>query len=250
MYADKERIIALFNKNVRGKKSDTTAANIKHAGREGHWLEEQMGIARNASNTPDLLGYEMKNNTSTKTTFGDWSADYYIFRDNNFDITRDTFLQIFGKPNEEKGNRYSWSGQPTPKIGKYNFFGQRLFVDDMDNIIAVYNYEKDLRPNKSTIVPDSMKQINLILAKWNADSIKTKLEKKFNKEGWFKCLKNADGVYDRIVFGDPITFSNWIRAVKEGVVFFDSGMYYGNARNYSQWRANNAYWEKLVTSTY
>ncbi len=76
------------------------------------------------------------------------------------------------------------------------------------------------------------------------------VESKFNDKGWFKCEKNTDGVYISIAFGDPITFDDWIKSVKLGLVFFDSGMYQGNPRNYSQWRANNAFWENLVTSRY
>jgi hypothetical protein len=102
---------------------------LKHAGKDGHWLELAMDIAHNASNTPDILGYEMKNATSLKTTFGDWSADYYIFKDSNIGINRSDFLRIFGKPNMKKGGRHSWSGEPSPKIGDFNKFGQRLVVD-------------------------------------------------------------------------------------------------------------------------
>ena len=72
-------IIRRFQANVYGRKADTTQGNQHHDGRGGHWLETQMGISHNADNSADLLGYEMKNQTSSgKTTFGDWSADYYL----------------------------------------------------------------------------------------------------------------------------------------------------------------------------
>lgn len=45
-------------------------------------------------------------------------------------------------------------------------------------------------------------------------------------------------------------YENWIKLVKQGVVFFDSGMYQGNKRPYSQWRANNSYWDSLITENY
>ncbi len=247
----KKIIIAMFAANVRGKKPDTSTAHKKHAGKEGHWLETQMGVSHNASNSPDLHGFEMKNDTTSKTTFGDWSADYYIFKkDSGYKITRDTFLKIFGKPNKNKKGRYSWSGEPCPKIGSYNSFGQTMIIDRNNNIIALYNFSKDKRRDKMKIVPKVMQKDDLILAKWSVKSMKSKVEKKFNKRGWFKCLKNDDGVYHKIVFGEPITFKNWIKGAKKGLIFFDSGMYQGNARNYSQWRANNKYWEILVTSTY
>ena len=81
MDKDKKKIVDLFYSNVKGKRPAPTG-NTRHDGRSGHWLEQQMGIPANASNEPDLYGYEMKNATSSgKTTFGDWSANYYIFND-------------------------------------------------------------------------------------------------------------------------------------------------------------------------
>ncbi len=95
-----------------------------------------------------------------------------------------------------------------------------------------------------------MQKKNLLIARWDVNSIKKKLEDKFNINGWFRCMKDTDGVYNKIVFGEPVNFDNWIVGVKTGEVFFDSGMYQGNARNYSQWRANNSYWDNLITSSY
>lgn len=247
MDADKKKIIKLFNQNVRGKKPNTASSNVKHAGKEGHWLEKQMGIAQNASNSPDIFGYEMKNDTGSKTTFGDWSADFYIWKETSYNIARDGFLQIFGKPNLKKEGRFSWSGEPCPTIAGYNTFGQRIYVDKANNIIALYNFDKDSRPKKAKLVPKKMQVARLTLARWDAESMKKKVESKFNLKGWFKCLKNKDGAYTEIVFGAPVTFEKWIDDVKNGQVFFDSGMYQTNARNYSQWRANNSYWENLVT---
>lgn len=246
----KKKIIELFMNNVKGRKPDSSGSNANHDGKDGHWLEVQMGVAHNASNTPDMDGFEMKNNTSTKTTFGDWSADYYIFMDLKYNIKRDQFLKIFGAPNVKKNNRYSWSGKPCPNIKTYNLFGQILKVDNDGNIFALYSFKEDKRPNKSDIVPIDMQKDNLILAKWNLESIKLKVERKFNKLGWFKCKKNLDGIYESIVFGNPINFNTWIEGVRKGYIFFDSGMYQGNKRNYSQWRANNAYWDSLVVETY
>jgi hypothetical protein len=80
-------------------------------------------------------------------------------------------------------------------------------------------------------------------------SLKNSVEKKFNNEGWFKCIKE-NGVYTKIVFGAPLNFTKWITGVEKGLIFFDSGMYDGNSRNYSQWRANNKYWESLIISTH
>jgi hypothetical protein len=243
----KNLIIAKFISNVKGKTADNSAANSRHDGRSGHWLERQMGIEANSSNTPDILGFEMKNDTTSKTTFGDWSPDESIFKRNKL-ITRDEFLRIFGKPNVDKNNRYSWSGEPAPKVKIFNKFGQMLTVDSQLNIHAIYSYSKDLRSSKSAIIPTQFKVDNLILAKWSKDIIQKKLERKFNKNGWFKCLHDANGVYTEIVFGNPMDYTNWINLVKLGVVFFDSGMYQGNPRPYAQWRANNNYWDSLIVS--
>lgn len=248
--AKKLKIVALFRVEVKGKRPDTIKANVKHSGKEGHWLEAAMGLKLNASNAPDFLGFEMKNHTSGKTTFGDWSASYYIFRDPEINITRDEFLQIFGKPNAQKNGRFSWSGEPIPKIDRFNKFGQKLEINYDDDVVITYSYSHDERPDKSSVVPESLQQDDLVLARWDAEWLSAKLESKFNQYGWFKCLKNKDGLYDEIVFGDPINFQNWIKLVKQGVVFFDSGMYQGNSRNYSQWRADNKLWASLVTSSY
>lgn len=246
---DKEKIIELFLNNVKGKKPDLTGFSSGHDGKAGHWLEQKMGIAANASNQPDLFGYEMKNNTISKTTFGDWAADYYIFRDLEYGpIGRTMFLRIFGKPNPLKKMRYSWSGEPAPKIKTVNKFGQILIVDERKNINAKYYYSKDCRADKSSIVPREMQIDDLTIARWNKDSISKKLEKKFNQKGWFKCLQDSRGFYTEIVFGNPINYESWIKLVQSGEVFFDSGMYEGNDRPYSQWRANNSLWEKLIVS--
>ncbi|MEZ4104084.1 MAG: LlaMI family restriction endonuclease [Candidatus Paceibacterota bacterium] len=247
---DKRKIIDLFKTNVRGKTPNTDGANTKHAGKEGHWLETQMGIAQNASNSPDLFGYEMKNHTGSKTTFGDWSASYYIWHDENLNIDRDDFLQIFGKPNPKKNGRFSWSGEPIPKINQYNTFGQILLIDETQNLVIEYSFSHDQRENKSILVPETMQQDNLILARWDYDWMRAKVEDKFNQKGWFKCLKNSDGIYSEIVFGKPINYENWLDGVREGLIFFDSGMYQTNSRNYSQWRANNDYWDSLITERY
>ena len=52
----KQEIIRIFNENVRNKPIDLTG--FTGCGAEGHWLENQMGIAPNSRNEPDLLEYE------------------------------------------------------------------------------------------------------------------------------------------------------------------------------------------------
>ena len=244
----KKIIIKLFVQNVKGKKADTTLSNIRHDGRGGHWLETQMGLTHNALNAPDIHGFEMKNDTRSKTTFGDWSADYYIFKDPVHLLNRDKFMIVFGGPNVD--GRYSWSGRMCPKIKQYNSHGQILEVDHAGNIFAEYSFKNDLRPGKSIIVPAHLQKEGLVLARWDAKELKIKVESKFNKLGWFKCQKGPDGAYANIVFGDPIDFNRWIEGVRQGKIYFDSGMFTGNSRNYSQWRADNRYWESLISERY
>ena len=53
-------------------------------------------------------------------------------------------------------------------------------------------------------------------------------------------------------------FTEWVatgvsidtRTLNKGDIFFDSGMYQGNNRNYSQWRSANWFWEELVYERY
>lgn len=244
-------IVERFMKNVKGKRADVTGSDKNHDGKEGHWLERQMGIQANRDNSPDLLGYEMKNDTSGKTTFGDWSASHYLYNDPNSGISRDDFIKIFGKPNPKKNNRPSWSGTPIPTPQKPSIYnGSRMEVNDLGDVFIIYSYSLDPRENKDRIIPRNLKTDNLILAYWNANDLREKLSRKFGVNGWFKCYKNEEGVYYKIAFGNPIKFKNWIDHVRDGTVFFDSGMYVGNPRNYSQWRAHNSYWEQLITITY
>jgi hypothetical protein len=250
--SDEERkIIELFKDNVYGRSPKTDDFNQRHDGKDGHWLERQMGIAPNANNEPDLYGYEMKNSTGSKTTFGDWSANYYIFKDKEIDLNRTQFMEVFGKPNAEKDGRYSWSGSPIPNFNSPSTYnGSEMVFDDAKNIIIVYNYSKDPRPDKVSIIPPSLQQDGLILVRWDSENLNNKLTKKFGHHGWFKCNKDKEGRYDEIAFGEPMIFDNWIKLVEKRVVFFDSGMVVGNSRNYSQWRANNKHWDSLITHTY
>jgi len=247
------KLIETYKKNVHGKKPDTSASDPRHDGKQGHWLEDAMGSKRDAKNAPDLFGFEMKNHTKQKVTFGDWSPNYWIFNDKKYEITRDDFLKIFGHPNKKKNNRLSWSGEPIPKIGKTNSYGVQIIINKKNDISFVYSYSMDKRSDKSSIVPTKVQVDNLTIAKWNGDgknSLKEKQENKFNKLGWFKCIQNKEGVYDSIAFGDPIPFETWIGYVKTGEIYFDSGMYQGNARNYCQWRANNTFWDSRITYRY
>lgn len=254
MDANRKKIVDLFIKNVKGKRP-AIIGNL-HDGSHGHWLEKQMGIKPNASNSADILGYEMKTHTSSKTSFGDWSPDKSLWGRYRSEpsirrLDRDKeFLVAFGQANPSKEDRYSWSGMPVPKVKQYNRFGQKLIVTPSHDIQAVYSFLSDIRVNKANIVPKELQKENLLVAQWTKAKMKPKLERKFNQSGWFKCIQDASGVFQEIVFGEPMSYENWLKLVQDGHVFFDSGMYQGNRRPYAHWRASNNLWDELVTARY
>ena len=119
----------------------------------------------------------------------------------------------------DKNNRISWSGKV---CGKYHnqmrASGQLLYVDENKDISIFYDYEYDQREYKSDVVPTKFRDRDLLIAKWigykknnhyKKTSLEEKVNKKFNQNGFFKCLME-NGVYSKIVFGEPINFDNWI----------------------------------------
>lgn len=248
--SDKEKLIKLFFEKVYGKKyQENGLKNLRHDGREGHWLEEQLSIKANGNTAPDILGYELKKETSSKTTFGDWSPDKKIWG-RNFElepdltvINRNDFLKIFGQPNLEKNGRCSWSGKPAPKINKFNDFGQKLHIDESGNIQVIYSYIHDNRYNKSEITPRQFQDKTYVIAQWSAHKLKQKLLSKFGQKGWVKAHKNSNGYYTHLAFGEPLTYKSWLQDIRNGIVFFDPGMYQGNSRPYCQWRSINKDWD-------
>lgn len=257
----KEHIKKLFLDNVLGKSPNLESYNKKHDGARGHWLEKQLGKNPDGKNEADFWGYECKNHTTSgKTTWGDWTANFYIFdKDNNYNLTRDQFLFIFGKPNPKKNNRLSWSGEPVPRFNNViSNFGQYIHVDDYFNINIFYDFSRDQRRDKNNIVPKDLQIDNLLIAKWygleennksNKTALETKVKNKFDNKGWFKCVME-NNTYTKIVFGKPIDFQTWITYVVSGDIYFDSGMYKGNIRPYSQWRSDNAFWDKLIVEEF
>jgi len=265
----KNKIKHTFDESIRGREPILPIGKKEHDGWEGHWLQEQFGLAADAKNAPDLNGFELKDDTGRVTTFGDWSADEYIFfshsacqrnpskaaqcaKCKNASISRTEFLQIFGTPNPAKKDRHSWSGSVCPKVNGINQYGQILTVYPDGTIRAEYDYNMDQRPDKDSVVPLALHKETVALATWHSASLKKKLENKFKEHGWFKCMQESKGhgKYVGIVFGGPIEFEDWVKQVRLGNVYFDSGMYEGNSRKYSQWRASNAFWTSLTEETY
>lgn len=249
---ERENLALMFYKNVYGRQVASDDANNNcHA--EGHWLEKQFGIKRNGNNGSDICGYELKKD-SQKITFGDWSADEYIFKTGHvlpcFNknvpkcFTKENFLRIFGSHEKNKA-RFSWSGSCVPKYNKFNRHGQAFIVDSDNNIYAIYSHLFDR--NSGSKPSWVTHQDFFILAMWRSMRIRNYLKNKFGQRGFILCHKNKQNTYDKIYFGNNIDFEYWIQAFKRGDVFFDSGMYEGNNRNYSQWRASRDFWYDLVT---
>ena len=263
------RIKELFDSNVRGKFPSLSDSSKSHDGSDGHWLQVQFELEADNKNAPDIFGFELKNGTKTKTTFGDWTADEYVFfshqackssaakaarcsKCSNSKISRDEFFQIFATPNPKKNNRLSWSGEVFPKVGKVNKFGQVLTVQSDGEVRAEYSFEEDQRLDKNRIVPADFRNGRHILGRWKAATLQSRLEEKFKVNGWIKCVRsqNGAGPYSELWVGAPIRFEDWIASVKNGEVYLDSGMYQGNNRPYQSWRANNNYWELRVIERY
>lgn len=267
----KREIKRLFDLNVRGRNPDEELqlTHPRHDGSRGHWLQEQFGLQADAANAPDFRGFELKDSTHSKTTFGDWSADQYIFFSHDrcalsaevaskcskcrlSEMTRQEFLRSFGAPNTAKSGRYSWSGAVFPKIGISNYAGQEMRINSDLSIEITYTFEQDLRTDRFAIISDHFRRGQIRLALWKSASLRKRLENKFSEFGWFKCVRefNNSGPYVGIKFGQPIMYESWIKRVADGTVYLDSGMYEGNSRKYSQWRANNSFWDSLVEEVY
>jgi hypothetical protein len=260
MEDNKQKIIKLFNDNVKGVEINVDEQNEKHCGKEGHWLEKKMGIAHNSKNQPDIYGYEMKK-SSKKTTLGDFSACEYAFSGTNkrnvinilnnwtddMKISRSSFIQTFGNPNQNKNNRYSWSGSCIPSYNEWNINGQCLSITENNDIIIYYSFSKDTR-TKNNNFPLFLQNENIVIALWKSDKMMNHINNKFNQNGFFICKKICNK-YEKICFGKPFDFEYFIECIKNNKIIFDSGMYDGNTRNYSQFRGTY-FWKELIIEEY
>ena len=246
---DKEIIVQMFKANVKGKKFNKDVNN-NHCGSEGYWLEKQMGIMPNSNNEPDKLGYEQKKD-SVKITFGDWCASTYIFKNKQFKLTRDNFLKMFGSPNPQKNNRHSWSGKVFPKYGlEYNYAGQRIRFLENEDLVIEYSYINDTREEKISFQEEFQTNEPIELARWSKSKLEKHILRKFGVKGFYICKKNNENVYDKICFGKKIDFQFFKTGVENKKIILDSGMYQGNKRPYSSFRASKALWYDLLTEEY
>ena len=249
----KQEILHTFNNKVKGRVPDLSGYNKNHDGAEGDWLTIAMGLTVNGKNEPDFKGFEMKKD-SKKTTFGDWQPDYSLYKKSSkgldAELSRTDFLKIFGQKSKDQSGRklgrYSWSGKVFPTVKGVNTFGQVIKIDSKGHVKVLYSFSKDSRSNKKKIVPVDLRIENLVLAEWTAENLKRRLEKKFNNLGWFKCLTDSDGRYEKVQFGKPINFDSFIIMARSGEVFCDCGMYSTNPRPYMTWRAAKNIWDSLA----
>ena len=242
-----ENLVHIYHTKLKGRK----VPEKTHDGSVGHWLESQFGVAANRDDSADWEGFELKTGKS-KTTFGDWSADMYLWHGSPSEVpTRDVFLQIFGTQSRpDRPGRYSWSGKVFPTTKGYNDYGQIMVVEQSLDITIYYNYSRDLRPDKSEIVPSGLQVDDLVLAVWHKSTLENRVSRKFGQRGWVKFTQKK-GVIDGMIIGPPITYQKWIEHVKTGEIYLDSGMYYDpnkpNNRPYANWRASNNFWDGLAT---
>ena len=257
-----DELANVFRTTIKG----TTAAsiNVSHDGSIGHWIQSKYGVSPDSDPGADWKGYELKTGR-TKTTFGDWSPSSWIFpvRGKNAlhpgtIADRDEFLKVFGTPLPDSNpkvisnpakyrGRLSWSGEVVPKIREINRYGQKLEIDDGGSITATYYHDYDKRPDKASIVPHQLHSGRIKIAQWNEEKMRKHIDEKFGRNGWVKFhVKN--GIFSEMWIGGPMTYNGWLELVRNGDVFFDSGMYQGNPRPYCQWRASNTLWRNSASA--
>ena len=188
--AVKYQIQERFERHVLNRVPDLSKYDPGHDGAEGDWLTRAMGLSPNSNNAPDLLGFEMKKGSKDKTTFGDWSPNSSLYKAPSKQVDRDEFIELFGMPNPKKHNRSSWSGSVFPKVGHYNFAGQVTEISAKGDIFITYKVTNDTRVQKNAIARRFPNRTTIELARWDASSIKKKVENKFGVLGWFRCLKD------------------------------------------------------------
>lgn len=141
-------------------------------------------------------------------------------------------------------------GEPCPKVGDFNKFGQKLDITPERDIVVIYDFSSDEREDKYSIVPTQFQNGMIILARWFGENsptsnrqdkcLKYKLEDKFNDMGWFTCKKTAMELIKKFALVAQLILILGLSLLKKELSF-DSGMYEGNPRPYSQWRSNNSF---------
>jgi hypothetical protein len=233
---NKQDIIALFQKNVRGVEI-CLDGNVKHCGKEGYWLEKKMGIPHNSKNEPDIYGYEMKTGENV-TTFIDKAPTYFLdgheMKKRDKKAKQEFWEKYASKKTTEEKTIGGW------KINQFNACGQKIVVEN-DTIAVLYDSTQDTRETKVNQEPH-------IIMQWDAAVLKRTIENKFNKNGFFQC-KKIGKTYEKICFGKNITFDTWIAAFKEGIIYHDGySKLHGRGRHV--FRASNKFWDNFIIEEY
>jgi hypothetical protein len=121
-------------------------------------------------------------------------------------------------------------------------------VSSEGDVSIFYSFSKDSRSAKAMIMPLEFQVDELLIAHWPKAKLEGHVNRKFNDKGWFKVFTDDTGTCVELVFGKPMDFHTWIDLVRQGTIYLDSGMYVGNIRPYSNWRASNAFWDSLIVS--
>jgi hypothetical protein len=193
----------------------------------------------------DYYRFHIEKNRITETEMIEHMNNWETGKHN---ITREDYIKYFGTPNPLKNNRYSWSGSCVPTYGIWNFCGEMLKFNDNLDLCVYYSFENDNREYKNTF--PTFIQNDIIIAIWEKNKLEQHINKKFNKKGFFIC-KKINNTYEKICFGKPFDFNYFVDNIKNNNIIFDSGMYQGNSRNYSQFRSSaNNFWNILITEEY
>ena len=242
-------IINIFNNTIKGTKfNNIKGTNKKHDGKEGHFLEKKFGLKPNCNNRPDILGFEMKNQTKSKTTFVDKVPSNKYYKGVSFNIkdteTKKIFWNTF-KRQYSKGIRIGgWN------LNEYDKDGQCLYVDDNKNIKVLYQYKYDKRPNKNELIDNYYKNDEIhIIMEWVNKDIQEIFNNKWNQGGFFVCKKDKKNIYNKICFGKPESFEYWLEHIKQKNICFEG---YSNLDG--KWRgcfrASNKWFYSHITEEY
>lgn len=244
-----------FARNVKGEAFNSE--NRAHHGEDGHRIEDRFGVKRNATNGPDVHGYELKKQGRNKTTLGDFSASEYAFSKNQKHLdpnlppmTRSDFFKNFGHKNPKKNDRGSYSGSCTPTyVGKTSRRGQTLRILENGDLAVFYNHSADTDINKSNIHPFFKTGEDIMIIIWKAAKLREKVENKFNRNGFAMVIPDSDNRCSALKIGRPFTYEEFLGFLRAGHIFFDSGMVDGNSRNYSHFRGTQkGFWGKLIVN--
>ena len=275
-----------FNSKVFGKYPDKDELSALHKGALGHWFESMLGSKIDSDGNADILGFECKID-STKTSWGDWGANYRIFADETFgfksSITENMwdFVRYFGVLREDtiKGSYYSWSGTHVPtNLNDSTVAGTTLSKKDGD-ILITYNIDDDKRADKSLLLPKYLQKNNLVLMKWcgtnlsfanfkndvivnnrpikvkfnglnQSVSLEARLKRKFNINGMIIGLSDKKRGFYGLRFLKPVSLNDWLLFLENKDVFYDTALTTLNKRPYNQWRSNKKFMLTLEDELY